>query len=177
MTDEANQASSQSGSDNAQITEWIQLLGSTDSEERQTARRHLANTGEFAVPALITALGDSSEMLRWEAAKTLGEIRSPSAIPALIEMLKEDFGVKWVAGDALIALSETAVPPLLKALIHETGLIRDGACYVLHHLAGENDNLRETLRPVVEALKSLDSSLMVPVEAEKALSQLSEPGL
>jgi HEAT repeat protein len=157
----------------SQISDWIQQLDNSDGGIRQSARHQLAETGSAAVPALTAALESSSEMMRWEAAKTLGEIRDPASIEPLIEILADDDSVRWVAGSALIAMSKHSVPPLLHALIKDTARIRDGACFVLHHLASDDEQLRGPLNPVVEALMSLDSSLRVPVEAEKALSQFS----
>jgi len=155
-----------------QISEWIQQLDHSEGEVRQAARHNLAQTGSAAVPALISALNDSSETLRWEAAKTLWEIRDPAAVDPLIKILADDDSVRWVAGSALIAMPHQSVPPLLHALIKDTARIRDGACFVLHHLASDDEELRKPLTPVVEALMSLDSSLRVPVEAEKALASL-----
>lgn len=157
----------------SQISDWIQQLDSSDGDVRQSARHSLAETGSAAVPALIAALDNSSETMRWEAAKTLGEIRDPAAISPLIEILADDDSVRWVAGDALIAMSNQSVPVLLQALIKDTARIRDGACFVLHHLASDDEQFRKPLTPVVEALMSLESSLRVPIEAEKALSQFS----
>lgn len=159
-----------------QVAEWISQLDSSDSELRQSARKSLTKFGKPAVPALAEALGSASEMRRWEAAKSLEAICDPAAVPALVEALTDDTSVKWVAGDALIALNEKAVPEVLHALIKDPAEFRDGACFVLHHLASDNEDLRDTLTPVVHALKSLDSSMTVPVEALEALSKLSAAG-
>ncbi|MCA9019990.1 MAG: HEAT repeat domain-containing protein [Planctomycetaceae bacterium] len=157
-----------------QISEWISQLDSTDSDLRQAARKSLTKLGKPAVPALAEALADDSEMRRWEAAKALEMICDPAAIPALVEALTDDTSVKWVAGDALIALNEKAVPGILHALIKDPAEFRDGACFVLHHLASDNEELRDKLTPVIQAMKSLDSSIHVPIQALEALSKFSE---
>ncbi|WP_417381876.1 HEAT repeat domain-containing protein [Gimesia sp.] len=169
MSDALNQA----GSGDPRISEWISQLDSTDSELRQAARKSLTKLGKPAVPALAEALGDASEMRRWEAAKSLEAICDPAAVPALVEALTDDTSVKWVAGDALIALDEKAVPEILHALIKDPAEFRDGACFVLHHLASDNEDLRDILTPVIQAMKSLDSSMTVPIQALDALSKIS----
>lgn len=169
MTDEQYKADSVE----PRISEWISQLDSTDSELRQAARKSLTKLGKPAVSALAEALGDASEMRRWEAAKALESICDPAAIPALVEALTDDTSVRWVAGDALIALNEKAVPEILHALIKDPAEFRDGACFVLHHLASDNADLRDVLTPVIQAMKSLDSSMTVPVQALDALSKLS----
>lgn len=156
----------------SQLTDWISQLDSSDGEIRQSARHQLVQTGSDAVPALVNALDHASETMRWEAAKALGEIRDPAAVEPLIEILADDDSVRFVAASALIGMSNDSVPHLLRALIHEPARFRDGGCFVLHHLASDDEKLREPLTPVVEALMSLDSSLLVPVESEKALSKL-----
>ncbi|VAX42394.1 hypothetical protein MNBD_PLANCTO02-2138 [hydrothermal vent metagenome] len=161
----------------AQILQWVQQLGTEETTQRYAARQSLVDSGEAAVPALINALGEPSDLLRWEAAKLLNEIQHTSAIPALIETLADkNSGIRWVAGDALIQLGESAVTPLLQAILIDTSRLRDGAYHVLHHHATRNDQFRETLSPVVEALKSLDASVAVPIVAEKALLKISGLG-
>jgi HEAT repeat protein len=65
---------------------------------RQEARLELVQTGEPAVSALIAALQDPSEQMRWEAAKALSEIGDPYAVPALISALGDpSFGMRWTA--------------------------------------------------------------------------------
>ena len=155
----------------SQLTDWISQLDSSDGEIRQSARHQLVQAGSDAVPALINALNHSSETMRWESAKALGEIRDPAAVEPLIEILADDDSVRFVAA-SLIGMSNDSVPALLRALINEPARFRDGGCFVLHHLASDDEKLREPLTPVVEALMSLDSSLLVPVESEKALSKL-----
>jgi len=171
MTDKTGQ----SGSENAQISEWVQQLGNDDSTIRQDARQSLTKLGEAAVPELIVALDSSSDLLRWESAKLLTEIQHTSAIPTLIKTLADNnSSIRWVAGDAIIAFGEVAIEPLLQALLDDTTHLREGAYHVLYSQATENEQFRDLLQPVVTALKSLDAAVSVPVEAEKALLHITE---
>jgi HEAT repeat protein len=78
----------------------------------------LEKTGKPAVPALIEALGDGDEEVRWAACRALGNIRDASAVPALIEALgDEDWAVRREACWALGEIGEaSAVPALIEAL-------------------------------------------------------------
>lgn len=96
----------------------IAQLGTKDGEVRQRARQSLVAIGKPAVPLLIEALSNHDAQVRWEAVKTIGEIRAPIAAAALVETLEdEEFDVRWLAAEALIALGREAVVPLLKALL------------------------------------------------------------
>jgi HEAT repeat protein len=50
-------------------------------------REVVVGLGAPAVPALIQALGDRSENVRFAAAEALGKLGDPQAIPALIQAL------------------------------------------------------------------------------------------
>ena len=69
------------------------------------AREQLIAIGHAAMIPLLHKLTDSTEHVRWEAAKTLQGIGDPAAADALAETLADESDdVRWVAGEALISL-------------------------------------------------------------------------
>jgi hypothetical protein len=84
------------------------------------------------IPVLITALKDSNEYVRSDAASALGSIKAEEAVPALITALKDsDENVRSVAASALGSIkAEKAVPALITAL--KKGLVND--CTVINAL-------------------------------------------
>jgi hypothetical protein len=142
------------------------------------ARESLVKIGKPAVPQLVEALKRGSHWLRWEAAKTLGEIRDPIAAPALVEALKdEEFDVNWLAAVGLIKMKVGGVEPLLHALMAQADLprLREGAHHVIRELIKEE--LKEYLAPVSSALESAEPSIKVPWEARNAHEKLTEAGI
>jgi HEAT repeat protein len=131
-------------------------LGRKDGMLRQSARKSLVAMGAPAVDPLALALRDStSDQVRWEAAKALGEIGDARAVPALVKALEDkDTDVVWLAAEALTAFGMAAWPTLLKALINEgteSVILRKGAHHVLHKQkqSGYND-LLAILTPALE---------------------------
>jgi HEAT repeat protein len=151
------------------IPELVSSLASKDGMTRQHAREQLSRIGRPAVKALIRALDDHREQVRWEAAKTLGVIADNRAAPALVRHLEDgDFDVRWLAAEALVALREDSLPPLLEQLelYPERIRLREGAHHVLTHIT--NQRLAVILRPVVTALDKLEPELTLPVAARAA---------
>jgi len=149
-------------------------LSDKDGLVRERARLALVYIGEQAVVPLIEALSDRRKKLRWEAARALSDIASPVAVPALVTALQDkDFDVRWLAAQGLIAIGREAIVPLLEALLEysDSVWLRQGAHHVLHDL--EEDDLEETLEPVMSALESLDPAVEVPVAARVALYSLT----
>jgi len=83
--------------------------------------------------------------VRVEAARALGEIKSPEAVPHLIEALKdEDEGVRSAAAWALGAIkSPEAVPHLIESLKDEDLYVRRAAAEALGMWADDLDIPRE----------------------------------
>jgi HEAT repeat protein len=158
------------------IEELLIQLHSHDSR-REHARWQLVTLGQAAVFPLIDALDDPDWHVRWEAARALRDIADPRAAAALVRSLRDRrFGVRWLASDALIALKEAGLPALLTALMHQGDsiLLRNGAHHVLRDLSRGHvsRDVAETLKPVVEALESLEPSIAVPMAARRALDAL-----
>ena len=151
----------------------IATLGVDKGAERESARRALVNIGEPAVPALIDALSNLKQQVRWEAAKALGQIGDPIAAPALVTALEDKhFGVRWLAAVGLVALKHDGVQPLLSALLErsDSDCLREGAHHVCHNLSkGESC---EVVKPVLAALNKPEPQLAVPLAAYAALNSL-----
>jgi HEAT repeat protein len=138
-------------------------LGSHDDIIRVKARHALVALGKAAVPSLIEALKGEHYLMRWEAAKALGEIGDPGAAPALVKALEDEaFDVRWLAGEGLIKMNIKGLKPLLQALEHrgDSALLREGAHHVFHDLA--KGGLRKFLSPVLAALEALEPAGELP---------------
>ncbi len=132
-------------------------LSSRDDGVRVKARHSLVALGKTAVSPLIEALKNGSYLIRWEAAKALGEIADPEAAPALVDALEdEEFDVRWLAGEGLIKMNINGLKPLLRALEHrgDSVLLLEGAHHVFHDLT--KGALRKYLLPVLAALEALE---------------------
>ncbi len=164
--------SSNKGVDLAEIDSLIAQLAGYDGLGRQRARLTLVAIGQPALTRLEEALVDVNYLVRWEAAKALGQIRDPSTAPALVDALEDpNFGVRWLAAEALIGLRRAAFSPLLEALA-ERGqyiLLRESAHHVLRTLC--EMGLRDSAEPVLKAMEGKDPESEVPRAARKALEE------
>jgi HEAT repeat protein len=115
---------------------------------RVRARRSLVAIREPAVRPLVEALASRKQWVRWEVAKALGQIGSPSSAEALV--------------------------PLLHALVERSDSVwvLEGAHHVFHDLARGRPDLKDVLQPVLAALEDIEPSLEVPVAAEAVLNKL-----
>jgi HEAT repeat protein len=154
-----------------EIEKHIQELGSEDIHEREQARYLLIDAGNEATPLLLEVLKTGGERKRWEAAKLLGEIRDPAAAEALVEALvDQSIGVHWAASEALIAIGQAAIIPLLNGLIHhfDSARFRQGAYHVLHTFE-HFQQLDLRALEVLDALRSVEPSASAPWAAERAI--------
>lgn len=161
--------------DQETVTSLIANLSRKDGGVRERARQSLVAIGTPAVALLIEALVDPKELVRWEAAKALGEIRNPAAAPALVAALEDKvFDVRWLAAEGLIALGGEGLIPLLHALSERSDSLwlREGAHHVLHNIS--RGELREVLQPVLAALDDIEPSVEVPFAARTLLNELME---
>jgi HEAT repeat protein len=145
------------------IEALIAELGSHNDAVRVRARHALVAMGKSAVSPLIEALKSKHYLVRWEAAKALGEIGDPGTAPALVKALEdEEFDVRWLAAEALIKMNINALKPLLQALENrgDSVMLQEGAHHVFHDLA--KGALRKYLSPVLAALERLEPGDEVP---------------
>jgi len=150
-------------SNNSSLDQIKANLASHDDRTREKARHTLVAMGKDAVQSLIEALKDKRYLMRWEAAKALGEIANADAAPALVEALEDEaFDVRWLAAIALIGMNVKGLKPLLHALMErgDSVLIQEGAHHVIHDLA--KGGLRKYLAPLLAALEGLEPGEEVP---------------
>jgi HEAT repeat protein len=149
-------------------------LGSGNGVVRQRAREALAEIGSPAVSHLAELINSSSQMLRWEAVKALGQIADPGTAPLFISALyDEDEEVRWLAAEGLIAIDVHAVKPLLKELMGnaKSALLRKGA----HHYFSEVSGLHDTSKymDLLTALEDENAELNAPIAADKLLHEMN----
>ncbi len=149
------------------------LLGGKDGVTRSKARAALFDIGRPAVAALVSALKDRNQTMRWESAKALGQIRDPKSIDALVAALQDRlFDVRWLAAEALIGIGDKAVKPILQAIVDnpKSEEVREGAHHVLHDLP--TCSYRDAIKPVIASMEDITFTLDVPIEAKKALKAM-----
>ena len=157
------------------ISALISDLGSKDGIVRVRARKSLVAIGKPAIGLLVEALASKKELVRWEAAKAIGQTDDPTTTQALVKALEDDmFDVRWLAAEALINIGKEALVPLLQALTqHSDSLwLREGAHHVFHDI--EKARFEKIVQPVLAALEDVEPSLEVSYAAEKALEALAK---
>jgi hypothetical protein len=165
-------------------------LNSKDLRTHVKARLCLLTMGDEAIPCLVQALEDDNREIRWEAAKTLAEMRNPALGPILTAGLEnKDPDVRWLSAEGLLALGKEALSPLLSSLIEKptSTMLLHGAHHILqdfylkrrhegeaqyYSLVSISDEIREHLKPVVKALESDEPSHSLPAAAKAALDYL-----
>jgi HEAT repeat protein len=175
------------GAKEPSIETLINTLSSLKDKAREGARHSLVAMGKTAVPSLAEALKNKNTLMKWEAAKALGEIGDPETAPVLVKALEdEEFDVRWLAAEGLIKMNIKGLKPLLEALEHrgDSALLREGAHHVFHDLA--KGGLRKSLAPVLAALEALEPrgdvpwadrhelAVEVPLAARQALEMLEK---
>ena len=159
----------------ATISLLIADLASEDGIVRVKARQRLVDYRVRAVAPLIKALSNENCWVRWEAAKALSQIGSPSSIQALLKALEDKmFDVRWLAAEGLIRIGRKAIVPIVEALVKNSNSpwLYEGIHHVLHDM--NKGNLGTVLRPVLLALEDTGQSLQVPLAARAALDTLTK---
>ncbi len=145
----------------------LKMLDSADPDHRWWALRALATfDDDRARVALTRALQDPAPAVRQCAALGLRHRPSPQAIPALVAALADrDRLLARLAGDALGALGERALPALSEAARNEDPAVRIEAVRALA-LA----QIKEAIPVLFDALQ--DASTLVCYWAEEGLTRL-----
>lgn len=168
----------------AAIPVLIETLRDEDEQVRSNATTALGNMGQDAaslVPVIIKALKDKDEFVRSSAAQILGRIdvwgrnaeEVASAVPALIEALKQDKNaqVRSNAANALGWFGEkaaSAVPALIEALKNDLDLqVRSSAANALERIG---EKAASAVPALIEALKDQ----RVSYNAKEALGRIAE---
>jgi HEAT repeat protein len=168
-----------SGNPPGQLNRLVAELSNPDGIRRQQARVTLSRMGEPVIEPLIETLHSQRGPARWEAAKALSQIGSPKAARALVEALEDDqFGIRWLAAEGLIALGRDGLKPLLEALGQSPDSIRlrEGAHHVLHDLVSQKSLDRQLLaqaQAILTALSYLDPVSALPAAVMPALKTLN----
>jgi HEAT repeat protein len=153
----------------------IDTLANKDAFVRQKARKALVALGKPAVFSLIRILQNANaDHVRWEAAKTLGAIGDPRAIPSLVKALEDtDPDVAWLAAEALIKFKKVSWPSLLRALVKDdtdSVLLRQGAHHVLRNQ--KENGFNELLKVLTKALESNTASESMPFALSDILKRM-----
>jgi hypothetical protein len=160
--------------DDASAEALIQLFQRGDVLSAQ-AFRALTDRGPSVVPDLVEAAHSSDVETRQFAVRTLGAIKDERALPVLVQRLKDgNPEVRWEAAEAVIPLGEAGVREVLRLAIHERS---DQWLYsaVLHVLRSAPVRLRHIVKPVIQAARSLERAVTMPIAAERAVEALDRP--
>jgi HEAT repeat protein len=142
----------------------MEQIRSDDGMIRKKARESLVAIGKPAARSLCKALRSaSSDQLRWEAAKALGDIGDKRSIPALVAALGDrDHDVAWLAAEGLAKHGIAAWPPILRALAvagPDSRIFRRGAHHVFASQELEGfDDLLNALKKDLESNAARESA-------------------
>jgi len=159
------------------VERFIEQLCSQEGAKRLNARSTLVRIGPVAVPFLLPLLHHPLRQVRWEACKTLEQIRDPRAAHELAALLTDDdMDVRWVAADALIELEHHAVAPVLEQIEEhfDEAPLREAAHHVLYGLH-EHHVLYPEEEKVLEALKVTELPSKAAFTANHVLDHLRTP--
>ena len=158
-----------------QIKSLIIQLNNRNGLVRTKARESLKLFGHKAVDFLSELLINKKKIIRWEAVKTLLEIRDPHSGSLFLLALKdEDPDVRWLAAEGLISLGKTGVITILEGLISniDSFYVRKGAHHVLKEYSKHYSSRK--LNKLLITLKKSDSEFYSPIAALKFLRELRE---
>jgi HEAT repeat protein len=158
----------------------IKQLSDKDGQAREKARLTLVNIGKDVTFPLTELLTAKDKQTRWEAAKALGAIADPVAIPMLITAMEDNvFEVRWLASEALVGIGTGSVRPLLEILqTHSDNLfLREEAHHVFKYIERDYpkaNDLSAILKPVLDALEGSTPGVSTPGAAQMALEKLDK---
>jgi len=154
------------------IDSLVEALRTSEfSGVRWKSAEALSRIGGVSVDALISALSDDDEDVRWKAAIALGETGSPKGIEPLITLLcDEDRFVKSRAAAALGMIGEPAVEPLIRTLSEGDGDHRWGAAIALGKIRDPR-----SIEPLIRALA--DKYENVRAESAASLAAIGKPAV
>ncbi|MBI4287546.1 MAG: HEAT repeat domain-containing protein [Chloroflexi bacterium] len=159
----------------ASIDALIADLACADVVRCQKARQSLINIGKPGVSALVKALTNFNAKVRWEAARALGEIGDPSALPAMAGSLEDESAdVRWAVAQALASIGRPAPASVLRELSTrpDSVWLREGAGHAIHEIS-KSGALDQILKPVLSALRGFQPSIEVATAAWTALGELT----
>jgi hypothetical protein len=113
-------------------------LGDINSRKRAEVRARMLSFGTAALPGFLFALTTGNSYARWQAAKALSRLHEPETAPDLVNAMEdEDFGVRWLAAEGLIAMGPVCLLSVLQGLRMNfaSARMRNGVRHILHELA------------------------------------------
>ncbi len=124
------------------------------------------------IQGLVRAVGNKDHGVQYEAVEALGDLRDPSAIPALMGALTGDqySGIRWKAVEALTKIGSDSVPSLVAVLKNPDPDIRWKAAVALGEIGDHRG-----ISPLVELLG--DSDRFVRSRAAYALVHIGPPAV
>lgn len=138
----------------AKVERLIDLIGNEQFSIRMAAAKKLADLGEKAIPALLTALQEGLWYTRECAVQALGNMGSAEAIEPLLARLRdENVGVRQAAARAL------------------SNMIEQEMCSEVAHAIAQSDH--NTQRYILEAIRK--ASPLAGRELDGLLGKLPEP--
>lgn len=163
----------------ASVDLLLRNLSHSDGQVRERSRKELAERGPDVIPDLAPFVRSPNERERWEAAKTLGQIRDPRAARLLAEAMDDDrFDVHWIATEGLIHLGDRSVGPVLHQLVERAHSvrIREGAHRVLGELSRSIDEgtTGELIQEVLSTLRGFHPVEEIAEKAYEAVRKLED---
>lgn len=144
-------------------------LNSPDKDVRTNATKALVAIGAVAVPEMVEAVKSGKPTMKVGAATALGRLQTPRAISALIGALSaKETEVRLACRDALVAIGEPSVEPLVAALTNTSPLTRRHAAEAL----GEIRDPRGA-EPLMVCVS--DENRLVRLAATYALGKVGQP--
>jgi nucleotide-binding universal stress UspA family protein len=153
----------------ASVEQLVAWLAGDDWQLRRGARLELATRSESAPAVLVDAARYGGTEARLEAVRVLRDIADPGSVPTLIAALEDrNPSTRWAAAEALIAVGQPSVRPVLRELINKSDSVwlQEGAHHVLQHL------VEPVTSPVVNALEGPYPSITVPPLVHEALKAM-----
>lgn len=152
------------------VTVLVGCLADEDLTVQEAASAILAKIGDVrAVEPLIVSLRNRDWIVRMHAAKALGRIREPVALDSLVPLLRDKVkAVREEAAVALVAIGQSSLPVLLKALSHDEWLVRLHAVEALGKLKSP-----EAVEPLLSLLFN-DSDSAVREDVVRALGEIGD---
>jgi HEAT repeat protein len=153
-----------------QVLNWaLDVLDAGDFQERWEVAKVIPKLGERAIAPLIEILEDDEADLemRWFAARILGELNAPTAITALVDLLKtaEDEDLAEMAATALSNLGNSAIDAL-------SDLLSDPESRLLATRSLAQIRRPEIIAPLLSVIR--DSEVVVRSTAIEALSSFHD---
>ncbi|MGB0386400.1 MAG: HEAT repeat domain-containing protein [Ardenticatenaceae bacterium] len=162
--------------DSTAIGALIRAIRAGDRLVSAAAVEALQEIGTLAIPALVDAMKDRNEQVRWHAAKALSTTANEEAVPALIPALQDKhYGVRWLAAEGLVCAGRATLIPLFRRLAEGeiTSWVRQGSSHVLKKIDVPDDKQRRRYKELAKELKRASSST-IPNMARQELRRLGE---